>query len=131
MKAQFVNEAMGFTQDGDPIHDMGIGNSFENLRVGTILRADENIRITSKTSLVTRDKGRITAWAGQYIVVLKQERTQLDKKKIKVWYQNAGDKFSDAQKIVTDLKSYKNNTALFNSMTGTPLQFEKRFTILQ
>lgn len=129
MKAQFVNEALGFTEDSDPIHDMGIGNSFENLRIGTILRAEENIRITAKTSLVTRDKGRITAWAGQYIVVLGQERTQLDKKKIKVWYQNAGDKFSDAQKIVDDIKSYSSK-GLFNSMTGTPRQFEKRFTIV-
>ena len=76
MKAQFIHEAIGFTQDSDPIEDMGIGNSFKHLRVGNILRADIDIRITSRTGFVTGTKGRIIAWANQYLVVLKTERTQ-------------------------------------------------------
>jgi hypothetical protein len=126
MKAKFIHEAIGFTQDSDPIEDMGIGNSFNHLRVGTILKANKIIRITSRTGF--SEKGRIIAWPDQYIVVIQSEPTQLDKKKIKVWYQNGGE-LAHAENISKNIAEYR--SSLFNSMTGTAKQYQKRFTIVQ
>jgi len=126
MRAQFIYEK--FEEESDPIQDMGIGNSFNHLRVGTILKANTDIRITSSTSF--SGKGRLIAWADQYMIVIKSERTQLDKNRIKVWYVNKGSGLDNAKLTVKNISNYITGTGSYDSMTGTAQQYEKRFAII-
>jgi len=121
MRAKFINEK--FKEESDPITDMGIGLSFLNLKPGMILKAIKEVKIANRTQFSSQGPRKIMK--GNYVVVLKAERTQLNDK-IKVWYYQTWDSI-EARHIGNAIDSY----SLGNSMTGSEKQFENRFKIIR
>lgn len=121
MKARFINEK--FSEDSDPIHNMGIGFSFLHLKPGMILKAKKKVNIANRTQFSSQ--GARTIMQDNYVIILKAEITQLNNK-IKVWYYQTYD-LSHANIVSNDVDSYSQ----WHSMTGSAKQFENRFNIIK
>ena len=125
MKAKFVFEFYN-REDSNIYKKIGIGKkTWEKLQPGDILKPKMEVYVGPRTNFVSRSSNYYKKfWEESYTIVIDIEETPAGKLKVYYYQTWTLDQAKDVSKY---LKRYTKG----DSMTGSILQFERRFDILQ